>query len=104
MLTLKVSSMLSKKATDPKIYLYNDMFEDNYCCKNVALKDIGAFKFYCIQDHLVSIVVPYAYIFPVSDKLYTIAILYVHVLTTIIIIICIYKYHRRVMITFLPML
>ena len=70
MLTLKVSSMLSKKATDPKIYLYNDMFEDNYCCKNVALKDIGAFKFYCIQDHLVSIVVPYAYIFPVSDKLY----------------------------------
>ena len=80
-LTLKVSSMPLKKATDPKIYLYQDMFEDNYCCKNVAPKDVGAFKFYCIQDHLVSIVAPYAYIFPVSDNLYESNI--VHVLTTI---------------------
>ena len=75
MLALKALSMPSKKTTDPKIYLYEDTFEDNYCCKNVTPKDVGAFKFYCIQDHIVYKVAEYEYMFPVSDNLYE-ALLY----------------------------
>ena len=69
MLALKALSQSSSQS----IYLYPDMFKDNYynvAHKNVTPKDVAAFKLFCIQDHISSIVKHYAhiFIFEVSDS------------------------------------
>ena len=57
MLTLKAFSMPSPNdgCSQPlqEIPLYTDMFKDNYY--NVTPKDVAAFKFFCIQNHVATI-------------------------------------------------
>ena len=70
MLTLVLKSalllVLTLKAISMPIYLHPSTFEDNYY--NVTAKDVGAFKFFCIQDHISSIIEQYVPIFAVSDS------------------------------------
>ena len=63
MFTLKA---YSGSSPDSPIYLHPDVFADNYC--NVAPKDVGAFKHFCIHDYVSSVVNQYVHIFAVSDN------------------------------------
>ena len=63
-----ILKVLSMPLTGPHIYLHPSIFEDNYAYHNVTPKDVGAFKFYCIQDHIKSIIEQYEYMFAVSDS------------------------------------
>ena len=65
MLTLKALSVPLPESPIQQIYLHPDMFDDNY--GNVAPKDVGAFKYFCIHDYMSSTVNQYIDIFAVSD-------------------------------------
>ena len=55
-----------------EIHLHPKMFQDNYYSNNVTLKDVGAFKYYCTQRYLSSIVNQYVDEFDdeVSDNIH----------------------------------
>ena len=53
---------------DSSIYIHPELFKDNYC--DVARKDVGAFKFFCIQEHISSILHRYRPMLAVSDNSY----------------------------------
>ena len=66
MLALKAFSVPIPEPSIQQIYLHPEKFEDNYC--SVTPKDVGAFKYFCVHDHISSIVNQYIDIFAVSDN------------------------------------
>ena len=66
-LALAVCSLPLPESTIQQIYFHPTMFEDNY--HNAKPRDVGAFKYFCIHDHLSSIVNQYIEIFAVSDSI-----------------------------------
>ena len=53
---------------DSSIYIHPQLFKDNYC--DVAPKDVGAFKFFCTQAHISSVLHRYRPMLAVSDNSY----------------------------------
>ena len=53
---------------DSSIYIHPELFEDSYC--DVAPRDVGAYKFFCFQDHVSSILHQYRPMLAVSDNSY----------------------------------
>ena len=69
MLTLQAFSVsLSAPVAGQKIYLHTDTFEDNY--HDETPKDVGAFKYFCVQNYVSSVVNKYKDIFAVSVNIY----------------------------------
>ena len=66
MLVVEALSVPLPESSIQQIYLHTDMFKDNYY--NVTPKDVGAFKFFCIHDHMSSIVNQHIDIFVVSES------------------------------------
>ena len=69
MLTLQAFSVsLSVPVAGQQIYLHTDTFEDKY--HDETPKDVGAFKYFCVQDYVSSIVNEYIDTFAVSVNIY----------------------------------
>ena len=65
-LAVEALSVPLPESSIQQIYLHTDMFKDNYY--NITPKDVGAFKFFCINDYTSSIIDQYIDIFVVSES------------------------------------